>query len=213
LPGYTLAPDGFSQANVIFGFIFDQSYSVCQLIMPEFLILAGCNGAGKTTAAYTLLPDMLPIKNFVNADEIARGLSPFDVEAVAFEAGRIMLRRIDSLLNDRQDFVIETTLSSKNYGRTIQSAKAAGCVVRLIYVWLESVELAKNRVAARIIKGGHTIPSEVIERRYKRGIQNLVNVYLPICDYAVLIDNSTADLRIIAERIKENSWAVNDNVA
>jgi predicted ABC-type ATPase len=167
--------------------------------MPELLLLAGCNGAGKTTAAYTLLPYILPIKNFVNADEIARGLSPFDVESVAFEAGRAMLHRIDFLLRTGQDFVIETTLSSRSYVQTIGRAKSAGYSIRLIYVWLESPELAKTRVAARVAKGGHNIPPDVIERRYKRSIQNLIKLYIPICDHTTIIDNSRAEPGQIAD--------------
>ncbi len=167
--------------------------------MPQLFILAGCNGAGKTTAAYTLLPHILAIKNFVNADEIARGLSPFDVESVAFEAGRIMLQRIDYLLANRLNLVIETTLSSRSYVQTIGRAKAAGYVVNLLYVWLESPELARQRVAFRVAAGGHNIPSDVIDRRYRRSIQNLLKLYLPICDRSTIVDNSSSELRPVAE--------------
>ena len=158
--------------------------------MPNFCILAGPNGGGKTTAAYTLLPEVLDVRNFVNADEIARGLSPFDVEAVAFEAGRIMLHRIDHLLANGADFAIETTLSTRSYVQTIRRAKALGYTVTLVFVYLSSPELAVNRVAKRVAAGGHNIPEAIIRRRYDRALRNLVTLYMPVCDYFILINNS-----------------------
>ena len=157
--------------------------------MPNFYILAGPNGAGKTTAAYTLLPEVLDVRNFVNADEIARGLSPFDVDAVAFEAGRIMLQRIDYLLNNGADFAIETTLSTRSYVQTIRRAKALGYTVTLVFVYLSSPELAVNRVAKRVAAGGHNIPEAVIRRRYGRALHNLLTLYIPVCDYFIVLNN------------------------
>ncbi|MGA0559032.1 zeta toxin family protein [Larkinella sp. VNQ87] len=167
--------------------------------MPKLFILAGCNGAGKTTAAYTILPDVLNIRQFVNADEIARGLSPFEPESVALEAGRMMLNRMNQLLEQQVDFAFETTLSTRSYVQTIKRAQQAGYSVTLFYVWLESVELAKERVAARVARGGHSIPPEVIERRYKRSIQNLMTLYLPICNRTIVVNNSTTELSPVAE--------------
>lgn len=158
--------------------------------MPNFYILAGPNGAGKTTAAYTLLPEVLDVRNFVNADEIARGLSPFDVEAVAFEAGRIMLHRIDYLLTNSADFAIETTLSTRSYVQTIRRARALGYTVTLVFVYLSSPELAVDRVAKRVAAGGHNIPEAVIRRRYDRALRNLDALYMPVCDYFIVINNS-----------------------
>lgn len=156
----------------------------------KLYIIAGCNGAGKTTASFTILPELLDCKEFVNADEIAKGLSPFQPEKVAFEAGRIMLNRIKELLEYGGDFAFETTLSSKSYHGLIKDAQSRGYFVTLLFFWLNSVELAKNRVRIRVSEGGHNIPDNVIERRYYRGIENLWHLYLPICDNTVLFDNS-----------------------
>ena len=138
--------------------------------MPNLYIIAGCNGAGKTTASLTVLPEVLQCYEFVNADNIAKGLSPFNVEGVAFESGRIMLRRIQELLIQQVDFAIETTLASKSYASLIKQAKLLGYDVHLIFFWLNSVELAKERVKQRVLSGGHNIDVDVIERRYKAGL-------------------------------------------
>ena len=120
-------------------------------------IIGGCNGAGKTTASFNILPDLLNCKEFVNADEIARGLSPFQPENVSIEAGRLMLKRIDELINSNQDFSFETTLSSKSFIKTIEEVRSKGYYVTLIFFWLESIELAKDRVRKRVAEGGHNI--------------------------------------------------------
>lgn len=104
--------------------------------MPKLYIIAGCNGAGKTTASYTVLPEMLDCKEFVNADEIARGLSPFNPEHVAIEAGRLMLRRMDDLLEENADFAFETTLATRSYTKFIERAHQKGYFVSLLYFWL-----------------------------------------------------------------------------
>ncbi len=158
--------------------------------MPNLYIIAGCNGAGKTTTSYTVLPEMLNCKEFVNADEIARGLSPFQPETVSFQAGRIMLNRIKELLKGKNDFGFETTLASKSYVQLIKHAKALGYNVVLIYFWLESVELAKHRVKARVEKGGHHIPTDVIERRYIRGVEIFFEIYQSVVDSWMIYDNS-----------------------
>jgi predicted ABC-type ATPase len=145
-----------------------------------FYIIAGCNGAGKTTASFTILPDILHCYDFVNADEIARGLSPFQPDKVDFEAGRIMLNRINQLFNEGKSFAIETTLATKIYKSKIEQAKLNGYKVTLLYFWLESIDLAKERVRNRVQEGGHNIPEHVIERRYISGLKNLFNIYLPI---------------------------------
>jgi predicted ABC-type ATPase len=160
--------------------------------MPNLYIIAGCNGAGKTTASYTILPEMLNCKEFVNADSIAAGLSPFNYESVAFEAGRIMLRRIQQLIEEKVDFAFETTLAGKNYVQLIKSAKTFDYEVTLVYFWLNSPELAKQRVVSRVKKGGHNVSGEIIERRYYRGIFNLFNLYIPACDNWMIIDNMDA---------------------
>lgn len=158
--------------------------------MPELYIIAGPNGAGKTTTAYALLPDVLYVLPFVNADEIARGLSPFQPESVALEAGRIMLQRIDALINKQADFAFETTLSTRSYVSLIKRAKEVGYTVTLLFIYLPSSEMAIQRVAERVAAGGHHIPDDVVRRRYSRAISNFFNLYVPICDSFLMIDNS-----------------------
>jgi predicted ABC-type ATPase len=145
-------------------------------------IIAGSNGAGKTTASFTVLPEILECKEFVNADEIAKGLSPFQPEKVAFEAGRIMLNRIDELIKKEENFAFETTLSTKTYKQKIQFAKQNGYNTTLLFFWLQNTELAKERVKIRVNEGGHNIPKDVIERRYINGIKNLFDIYLELVD-------------------------------
>jgi predicted ABC-type ATPase len=166
----------------------------------KLYIIAGCNGAGKTTASFTILPDILDCKEFVNADEIAKGLSPFQPEKVAFEAGRVMLHRINELLLKGKSFAFETTLSTRSYKNKIVKAKEDGYRVTLLYFWLQSIELAKERVKIRVAEGGHHIDSEVIERRYKRGIENLFNIYPPIVDGALIFDNSEGKHELIVDK-------------
>ena len=133
----------------------------------KLYIIAGCNGAGKTTASFTILPEILDCKEFVNADEIAKGLSPFQPEKVSFESGRIMLNRINELLSENENFAFETTLSTKSYKHKIIKAKEKGFRVTMLFFRLQTIELAKERVKTRVSEGGHNIDPEVIERRYK----------------------------------------------
>lgn len=176
-------------------------------------IIAGCNGAGKTTASYTILPEILDCKEFVNADEIAKGLSPFQPEKVSFEAGRIMLNRIDELFQKEVDFAFETTLSAKSYLSIVKKAQNQGYFVTLIFFWLNSFELAKQRVKVRVNEGGHNIPEDVIERRYVRGIKNFFEIYLNNCDNVMLFDNSDKLPVLIAEKeINEEIQIINENL-
>ena len=161
-------------------------------------IIAGCNGAGKTTASFTVLPEILNCFEFVNADEIAKGLSPFQPEKVAFEAGRIMLHRIDELFRAGVDFAFETTLATKSYKEKVVYAQDLGYKVTLLFFWLPNVELAIDRVKKRVEAGGHNIPIDVIRRRYKNGISNFFTIYLPICDEVILVDNSSTKYDLIA---------------
>lgn len=143
---------------------------------------------------------------------VARGLSPFNVEAVAFEAGRIMLVRINYLISKRTDFALETTLSTRSYAQLIKRVKAMGYEVTLIYSCLDSVELAKERVQSRVIEGGHNIPPDVIERRYERSLKNLTDLYLPICDTWLIIDNSLSELRLVAQGHCLDYSVVNEDI-
>lgn len=159
------------------------------MIKPILYIIAGCNGAGKTTASYSVLPKLLDCKEFINADEIARGLSPFNPESVAIEAGRLMLQRINQLLIQGKTFAIETTLATRSYSSLIERAKKAGYQVVLLFFWLSSPEMAIERVAKRVREGGHNIPTEIIIRRYWLGLQNFFNIFAHKVDSWMFFDN------------------------
>lgn len=167
-------------------------------MLKNLYIIAGCNGAGKTTASMSILPEVLHCKEFINADEIARGLSPFNVDSVSLEAGRLMLKRIDDLLEAEKTFAIETTLTTKSYVQLVKQAQKKGYKVNLLFFWLNSVELAKERVKQRVAEGGHNIPEDVIERRYTNGIKNLFDLFIPIVDCFSIYDNSNG-LELIME--------------
>lgn len=174
-------------------------------------IISGPNGAGKTTASYSVLPKILQCKEFVNADEIARGLSPFNPESVAIEAGRLMLSRINDLLRRNESFSIETTLATRSYFRLIEKAHQQGYEVTLLFFWLKSPEQAMERVAERVSKGGHNIPQDIIVRRYYEGIDNLFKIYMPIVDTWVLVNNSETPRSIIASGGKDQTPAIINN--
>ena len=168
----------------------------------QLYIIAGCNGAGKTTASFTILPEVLDCKEFINADEIAKGLSPFQPESVAMQAGRIMLARMDELLQKGETFAFETTLATKSYKKKIEWAQANGYEVTLLFFWLDSPNMAKKRVAQRVAEGGHSIPSETIERRYHNGIVNLFAIYIDMVDICYIFDNSEGERTPIAKKYK-----------
>ena len=174
-------------------------------------IISGCNGAGKTTASYTVLPEILNCKEFVNADEIARGLSPFNPESVAIEAGRLMLQRIDFLLEKDTSFSIETTLSTKSYINLVRRAQEKGFSVRILFFWLNSPELAIRRVAERVAKGGHNIPEPIIRRRYTAGLKNLFNLFMDHVDYWDIYDNSDYPRKQIACGGKNAKTIINED--
>lgn len=181
--------------------------------MPDLLILAGPNGAGKTTAAKTLLPEFTSIVEFVNADEIARGLSPFNPEGVALQAGRIMLKRMDELIAAKVSFAFETTLSGRTYVKTIQKCQKAGYRVNLLFVYLPSPDIAKTRVLKRVSEGGHNIPPEVIERRHAQGIRYLVQHYMHVVDECRIVSGQTRDHTPIYLRLPFQSEIIYDQEA
>lgn len=161
-------------------------------------IVAGCNGAGKTTASFSLLPEILDCQVFINADEIARELNPENVERVAFEAGRMMLEQINERIRNGETFAFETTLAARSYKETILLAQAMGYHVTLIFFWLSSPEMAIARVKKRVEEGGHHIETEVIRRRYTRGLQNLFSIYLPLANETLIFESTTVDVLQIA---------------
>ena len=153
----------------------------------QLYIIAGCNGAGKTTASFTILPEVLDCKEFINADEIAKGLSPFQPESVAMQAGRIMLARMD------------------------ERAQADGYEVTLLFFWLDSPNMAKKRVAQRVAEGGHSIPSQTIERRYHNGIANLFAIYIDMVDICYIFDNSEGRKELIAQKERHKDIVIYNN--
>jgi predicted ABC-type ATPase len=165
---------------------------------PKVYVIAGPNGSGKTTFVYKFLPDYAGCLNFVNADLISLGLSPFSPETVALRSGKLMLEQIRSLSERGVDFGFETTLAGKTYVNLLKGLKADGYEINLFFLWLRDVELAIERIAGRVRKGGHDVPGNVVRRRYARGIFNLFRVYRALLDTWTLLDNSTESPRIVA---------------
>jgi predicted ABC-type ATPase len=145
------------------------------------------------------LPNFLDVFEYVNADEIAAGLSPFNPESVAMQAGRLMLERLQTLADSKADFAFETTLAARHFARFLRDCKGEGYTVNLIYFWLPSPELAIFRVQRRVESGGHNIPADVIRRRYERGRTNLTQLYLPLCARWIVYDNSSSTPVLVAE--------------
>jgi predicted ABC-type ATPase len=178
--------------------------------MPKLFIISGCNGAGKTTASYTILPEMFGLRECVNSDEIAERLSPNKPEAAAIRASRIMLERMNELMDKRIDFGVETTLATRSLLRVIEDAKSLGYVVILIYFWLNSPDLAVERVARRVASGGHNVTEPTVRRRYVQGIINLISRYIPVVDRWMIFDNSSTPAAMIAEGGKDEMTKIHN---
>jgi predicted ABC-type ATPase len=176
--------------------------------MPNLYIIAGCNGAGKTTAAYDLLPNVFNAVEFINADEIAKGLSPFNPTGAAVQAGRIMLARMEQMIDKSESFAFETTLAGVTYLKFLNRAKDQGYGISLFFVYLSSVRLAIERVELRISKGGHAIPKNVIERRYYKGLANLFRYIYKVDDWFIY-DNSGKSFDLIASGSSQTEEIVN----
>ena len=157
--------------------------------MPSLYIIAGPNGAGKTTFIKRFAPRELALLDFINADEIARGLSPFVPERARIEAGRLVLTRFRQFVEDRRDFALETTLSGRTYRKHFEAARAAGYHIRLDFLLLPELEDSIRRVADRVEQGGHNVPLDDLRRRFKVSVQNLFNIYRPVIDRWSLYDN------------------------
>ncbi|PHM07847.1 zeta toxin family protein [Nostoc sp. 'Peltigera malacea cyanobiont' DB3992] len=179
--------------------------------MPSLYIIGGANGSGKTTVSMSLLPNFLDCFEYVNADAIAAGLSPLNPDSMAIEAGRLMIMRLRTLSNSGSDFAFETTLAARSFAPFIIGCRAKGYTINLIYFWLQSVDLAVQRVAVRVASGGHSIPEDVIRRRYQRGRKNLISLYLPLCDRWIIYDNSNNDTRLVAEYRRGQQQVVYEN--
>jgi predicted ABC-type ATPase len=165
---------------------------------PRVVVLAGINGAGKTTASQDLLVNLLKVPTFVNADAIARGLNGLNPEAEAFRAGRIMLDQLNELAARRADFAFETTLAARTYAGCLASLRATGYEVYLYYYWLDRPELAIARVAARVQSGGHFVPDDTIRQRYSRSVKNFFDLYRRHADSWEVYDNSYGQRHLIA---------------
>jgi len=182
--------------------------------MPDVIVIAGPNGAGKSTLAPHLLRDALGIFEYVNADTIAQGLSAFAPETAAIEAGRVMLHRLYELAKERKDFAFETTLATRFYAKWLASLQLKEYHVHLVFLWLNSPELAIERVAERVRAGGHHIPEETVRRRYDRGIANFFKLYQPFVDSWEVLDVSDESPTEVAigdkiggsSIINETSW-------
>ena len=168
--------------------------------MKDIIVLGGPNGAGKTTAAQFLLPRELELLEFVNADEIARGLSPFNQAAAALSAGRHMLQRMRMLVADGRSFAFETTCAGKAHASFLANCRKQGWRITLVFLWLSTPELAVERVARRVSEGGHSIDASVIRRRYQAGVTNLMDLYLNCADVAAIYENGDEGRMLIAEK-------------
>jgi predicted ABC-type ATPase len=171
--------------------------------LPKLYIISGCNGSGKTTASYTLLPDLLNCREFVNSDEFAKSFSPFDPGAASVTASRYMLMKINYLLDRKADFAVETTLATRSLLQIVRQAQQLGYETTVLYFWLNSPELAIERVRDRVVSGGHNIPDAVVRRRYVMGLQYLFDVYIPVIDRWILADNSKPPFSVVAEGSKD----------
>ena len=171
--------------------------------MPRLYIISGPNGSGKTTASYGVLPELLDCSEFVNSDEFAKHLSPFSPESAYITASRLMMRKVKYLFDRREDFCIETTLATRSLLKMARNAQQKGYYVTVLYFWLNSPDIAVQRVAARVKAGGHDIPEETIRRRYKMGLHYLFHDYMQTCDKWILADNSNPPFDVIAEGSKK----------
>lgn len=183
---------------------------------PNIVILAGPNGAGKSTAAPELLQGALGVNEFVNADVIARGLSAFDPDSAAIGAGRVMLSRVRELAEQRVSFAFETTLASRTFAPWLRDLAVSGYAVHLVFLWLSSADLALERVADRVRRGGHNVPAATVRRRYDAGLRNFFRLYEPLASTWRLYNASGPRPKLVAERLEsqprrvyhEGVWAV-----
>ena len=176
--------------------------------LPDVYMIAGINGAGKTNASNILLPHYLQVIHFLNADEIAKGLSPFQPESASIEAGRLMLDQINKMINQRKNFAFETTGAGLSHLKTLKKCKDAGYNTHLIYLHLDTVDIAIQRVENRVQQGGHNIPLSDIKRRYLKSMKRIFKNYLPLADTVKIIDNSVGELELIASKQYDNDWII-----
>jgi predicted ABC-type ATPase len=180
--------------------------------VKRIILLGGPNGAGKTTTARVLLPEFFELHPFLNADDIARGISPQNVEAAALAAGRLLIEKMRAQVKAGSSFAVETTLSGKSYIPLLKSCKEDGWTISLYYFWLPTPEHSIARVANRVRQGGHSISDEVIFRRFRTGLWNMLHLYLPLADTAAIYDNSQRQRILIADRESGGQLVIHDQV-
>ena len=177
--------------------------------MPKLYIIAGPNGAGKTTFAKEFLPYYAKCSNFVNADLIALGLSPFSPSLVNIKAGKILLNEIDNFISHKVDFSFETTLAGKTYVNLIKEAKSKSYYVHIIFLWIPSLHLAKERIKQRVKQGGHHVPDADVKRRLNRSLKNFFDLYRPLSDAWDIFDNSGIDPVLVVKSNEKGLQIIN----
>jgi predicted ABC-type ATPase len=175
---------------------------------PILYIIGGPNGAGKTTVALSIMPEMIECYEYVNADAIAKALSPFKSDEVSIEAGRVMLKRIKELAARKEDFAFETTMASRSFVPFLHQCKNNGYQIHSVYVWLHSPELSIARIEDRVLNGGHFVPDEVVRTRYRKGLENFLKLYIPVSDSWSFYDNSQSEIKLIAEKPRDSETEI-----
>jgi predicted ABC-type ATPase len=175
-------------------------------------IIAGPNGSGKTTFAVNFLPDYAQCPNFINADLIAQGLSPFSPGSEAIKAGKLVLEQIRQFADKGADFAFETTLSGKLYVNLLKSLKKRGYKIHIFFLWIPDVDLAISRIKSRVAQGGHNVPVEDVIRRFGRSISNFFRLYQPFMDSWMLFNNAGVKPVLIAERRNGKIKVIDENL-
>ena len=179
---------------------------------PTCFIIAGPNGAGKTTFALRYLPQIAGCRNFVNADLIAYGLSPFDSLSAQYEAGRLFLREIYANIDRRVDFAFEATLAGRSHISLLKKLRQDGWQVVLFFLWIPDAAFSKSRIRERVEHGGHNIPDDAIYRRHPRIMNNLVRIYVPLCDKVVCYNNSESEPVLVFEQDSTGQKISNNDI-
>jgi len=179
---------------------------------PTCFIIAGPNGAGKTTFALRYLPQIAGCRNFVNADLIAYGLSPFDSLSAQYEAGRLFLCEIYANIDRRVDFAFEATLAGRSHINLLKKLRQDGWRIVLFFLWIPDAVFSKNRVRERVKYGGHDIPDDTIYRRFPRIMHNLIKIYIPLCDKVVCYDNSGSKPVLFFGQDEKGQYILNQDI-
>jgi predicted ABC-type ATPase len=181
-------------------------------LKPTCYIIAGPNGAGKTTFALRYLPEIAGCRNFVNADLIAYGLSPFDSLSAQYEAGRLFLNEVYANINKRVDFAFEATLAGRSHISLLKKLRQDGWRTVLFFLWIPSVDFSRNRIRERVKHGGHNVPEDTIYRRFPRIMHNLIKIYIPLCDKVLCYDNSGPKPVLIFKQDQKGQYILNRDI-